>query len=511
MQLRAKASKSSGSSSNPKRPKNSKLADTPSHTKALQRRVRSSNFSEDNSKPNNAGVSLHTSQVEAVVGRENEIDLLRSSILPWISGRSNGGIYVSGAPGTGKTATVAQVVQQLTNQKQCRSVFLNCMQMSSPGEVYSCIIKRLGENDIRHVSSQDKFVTHVESLLTKFSKRLPLILVLDEIDQLASRHQDILYRIFGWPDNLKGAHIILIGIANALDLTELVLPGLRARSLKPVCITFPPYSKDQIAQIIKSRITPVSKDNSEPTIDEIAIQFCARKVAASSGDVRTALAICQRALELARLEACSKPDTALRGSQLSPRNLTPLQQRIMCSPSVRMSLKKKRLQPSNLANLPNGEKEGMNEFIVPTIKHISQAILESQPGGEAALTCPNSPSLSSSGMPLHHKLVLASLLLLRRLRNMREAKIGQVFEVYTYVCSQRGQLAPLEMSEFVSVCGLLEARGLVRLSTPGVRSATLLTPARVKCMALLLDDRGVERSLDDNLLLSSILAIQSLP
>lgn len=114
-------------------------------------------------------------------------------------------------------------------------------------------------------------------------------------------------------------------------------------------------------------------------------------------------------------------------------------------------------------------------------------------------------------MPLHHKLVLASLLLLRRLRNLREARIGQVYDVYAFVCSQRGQLAPLEMSEFVSVCELLESRGLVRLSAPGAKSTAFLTSARIKRIALLLDERGVERSLDDNLLLSSILAIQSLP
>lgn len=99
-------------------------------------------------------------------------------------------------------------------------------------------------------------------------------------------------------------------------------------------------------------------------------------MAASSGDVRTALAICQRALELARLEACSKPDTSSEVNQIVPRNLTPLQQRIISSPSVRMSLKKKCLHPSKLANLPDDEKKEMGEFIVPTIKHISQAIHE---------------------------------------------------------------------------------------------------------------------------------------
>lgn len=115
-------------------------------------------------------------------------------------------------------------------------------------------------------------------------------------------------------------------------------------------------------------------------------------------------------------------------------------------------------------------------------------------------------------MPLHHKLVLSASLLLHRLRGLREALLTQVFEVYTYICSTCGQLSPLEMSEFVSVCELLDSRGLVRLSdSESLPSTSLSTPALTKRVSLLLDDKGVERSLDDNLLLSSILSIRTLP
>ncbi|VDO06863.1 unnamed protein product [Rodentolepis nana] len=514
MQLRSRRSEISNSCSNVNsiKSRNRKLTELPVPSKLSPHQV---GLSEPPKKSNKTTVE---SSPVTVIGREKEVDLLKSSILFFISERCNGSIYIGGAPGTGKTATVTQLVQQLSVQNRCRSLFLNCMQMVSPPDVYTCIVEGLGENSIsRHLSSQEKVASFVESLLTKTSQRLPLILVLDEIDQLASRCQDVLYRIFGWPDDLNEAHIILIGIANALDLTERLLPGLRARAHRPIHVAFPPYTKDQIAQIIKYRITSDSKENSSTPIDDVAVQFCARKVAASSGDVRTALAICQRALELARLEACSKQpgpgDAVLEASPIVSRNLTPLQQRIMSSPSVRISLKKKSLQvpSSKLINIPEGSKQSAGEFVVPTIKHISRAIREAQSGGEAALNNTSGASGALSGMPLHHKLVLASLLLLRRRKNLREATLGQVFDVYSYVCSQRGHLTPLEMSEFVSVCELLEVRGLVRLTTPGAKSAGISMSARTRRMALLLDDRGVERSLDDNLLLSSILAIPSLP
>ena len=81
-----------------------------------------------------------------------------------------------------------------------------------------------------------------------------LLLVLDEIDQLDSRKQSILYSIFEWPSKLN-SKLILIGIANALDLTDRILPRLQVRcELKPKLMHFAPYSKQQIVNIISERL-----------------------------------------------------------------------------------------------------------------------------------------------------------------------------------------------------------------------------------------------------------------
>lgn len=97
-------------------------------------------------------------------------------------------------------------------------------------------------------------------------------------------------------------------------------------------------------------------------------------------------------MELARLESCSKQPSActavLEASPIVSRNLTPLQQRIMSSPSVRMSLKKKSFQvpSSTLTNVSERDKQNVEEFVVPTIKHISQAIREAQVSYNSILT-----------------------------------------------------------------------------------------------------------------------------
>ncbi|KAL5111651.1 hypothetical protein TcWFU_002855 [Taenia crassiceps] len=452
------------------------------------------------SEPKISSIAIHVNNLEMVVGREKEISILNQSLSSWISGCRSGSIYVSGAPGTGKTATVNQVVRHLTNEKICRSLFLNCMQMTAPRVVYTCILEGLDRKSIaKSALATEKTISYVEAQLTKASKRLPLILVLDEVDQLASRCQEVFYTVFGWPEILKNAHLILIGIANVLDLTERLLSGLQARSLRPIHVAFPPYSMDQIVEIISSRLVSASGEVSRPALDDLAIQFCAKKVAASSGDVRKALAICGRALELARLEtgpADGADSKTTQGMSITACTLTPLQRRIMSSPSVRMSLRKK-------CSLAKKSLEVEEKPVVPMIRHISQAIQEVQSGSRDARIS------ASDGMPLHHKLVLSACLLLRRLRGLREALVGQVFDVYTYICAQRGYLSPLQMGEFVSVCELLESHGLVHIVV-GTGTAALSMPARKKRISLL-DDKGVEQSLNDDLLISSILSMRTLP
>jgi cell division control protein 6 len=54
------------------------------------------------------------------------------------------------------------------------------------------------------------------------------ILVLDEIDQLESKNQDVLYTVFEWPA-LACSRLALVGIANTLDLTDRVLPRLQVQ------------------------------------------------------------------------------------------------------------------------------------------------------------------------------------------------------------------------------------------------------------------------------------------
>lgn len=127
------------------------------------------------------------------------------------------------------------------------------------------------------------------------------LLVLDEIDQLSSygKQLNVLYHIFEWPSILN-SNLILVGIANSLDLTDRLLVRLQTKcEMKPKQIHFAAYTKQQIVEIFKSRLEESGVSDLFPPV---AIQLLAAKVSAVSGDIRRALNIGKRVVELAELE-----------------------------------------------------------------------------------------------------------------------------------------------------------------------------------------------------------------
>lgn len=133
------------------------------------------------------------------------------------------------------------------------------------------------------------------------------VIVLDEMDQILQERNgsnEVLYSLFEWA-RTPNSKLVLIGIANALDLTVRHLPFLHLNS-SPVkrsqaavasanqCKTmnFPPYQRDDIEKIIQERMQQIGQD----IFNAGAIKFVAAKVAASTGDARKALHACKEAM-----------------------------------------------------------------------------------------------------------------------------------------------------------------------------------------------------------------------
>ena len=73
----------------------------------------------------------------------------------------------------------------------------------------------------------------------------------------------------------------------------------------PQLLNFNPYTVTEIIAILNHRLSILQttvQQSLQPLIDSRAIELCARKVAASNGDLRKALDVCRQAIELAEKE-----------------------------------------------------------------------------------------------------------------------------------------------------------------------------------------------------------------
>ena len=70
---------------------------------------------------------------------------------------------------------------------------------------------------------------------------------------LCNRKQSVLYNIFDWPSKPEGK-LIIIAIANTMDLPERVMMGRVSSRLGLTRQTFQPYTHAQLQTIVASRL-----------------------------------------------------------------------------------------------------------------------------------------------------------------------------------------------------------------------------------------------------------------
>jgi origin recognition complex subunit 1 len=111
--------------------------------------------------------------------------------------------------------------------------------------------------------------------------------LLDELDQLASRKQSLIYNFFDWPNRIN-SRLIVVAISNTMDLPERMLSAKIVSRLDRIRITFPDYTYDQLEKIMRSRLKDQAK-----LFEADTLVMLSRKVASTGGDCRRALDICR--------------------------------------------------------------------------------------------------------------------------------------------------------------------------------------------------------------------------
>ncbi|KAF9979769.1 AAA ATPase, partial [Mortierella antarctica] len=384
-----------------------------------------------------------------------------------------------------KTALLKEVMKDMESEMddaphEIKVITINCMTVKDPRLVYQKILEALGHKAIS--SDKDAVVKAVESLVLNTKSKIMYVTILDEIDQLLTKDQDVLYRLFEWSCTMK-SRLTLIGIANALDMTDRFLPRLKAKNCEPQLLNFNPYQVAEIREIIMDRLFSLegdqrageqngkdekatgSRPRMAPLMQRPAIELCARKVASATGDLRKALDICRQTIEMVEMETRKKEKQQLAStvSAISEK-VMPLQEISLAELENRMAggatAARLPLARSVSSGAPSNENsssaEGMTLQEAPrvTVDHVKRALA-------SAFGSPMVQKMKT--LNVHQKIVLAVLVMKIQAGKTIDCEVGKVFDHYTMVCRGSNKIGAVNRGEYQDLINMLEANGLVTL------------------------------------------------
>ncbi|KAJ5204216.1 uncharacterized protein N7498_005095 [Penicillium cinerascens] len=389
-----------------------------------------------------------------LVGRDAEREKVSTFIEDCLESKKGSCLYISGPPGTGKSAMVNEVCQDM-DLSNVKVSHVNCVSMRSARDVYSKLIQDFC-NDSEEVFKKSE-AERLKAMFVPSKQTDKLFLVsLDEMDHLLMGDSGVLQSLFEWSLHSKSA-LMLIGIANALDLTDRSLPQLKAKNLKPTLLPFLPYNAASIGNVITSRLRsllPVGADSDPkfvPFLQPAAIQLCAKKVASQTGDLRKAFELIKRAIDAIEQETQQKLEKQVAESADSP---ILAENKNLSSPSKSGAAPR----PTTMASY--------TILTAPRASIAHVARITTSAFGQGTIQ-------RLKGLNLQQKAAICSLIALERKRREFEMPstpsknrsaaptVKQAFDTYCTLCRNDNILHPLTSTEFKDVLGNLETMGLV--------------------------------------------------
>jgi cell division control protein 6 len=426
-------------------------------------------------------IFTRSSEPGRLIGREAEREELSAFVQGCIDKVSGGCTYVSGPPGTGKSAMVSEVTNTFDTSETLQKLYVNCMSIKSSKDLYGNLLENLC-GDVE-VLEGDEVETLQGIFVSRKKSKTVYVVTLDEIDHILSLDLESLYKLFEWSLQ-KSSCLVLIGIANALDLTDRFLPRLKARNLKPQLLPFLPYTAAQIKAVILTKLKSlVPKDSATPDyvpfLHPAAIELCSRKVSSQTGDLRKAFDICRRAIDVIEAETKRKFEQELNDQLLqeSPSKKTLTENENLASP----------------AKLPS--KTTLAQLLSALTVETAPRAMISHLNKITSATFGNGAHQRLKTLNLQQKAALCALVALEKRKRETASNvmatpsksrvaaptIKALYDVYCMLCKRDSVLHPLTSTEFRDVIGSLETLSLISavdgkngsfvgLSTPSKRA-----------------------------------------
>ncbi|KAG8747844.1 AAA ATPase [Ceratobasidium sp. 414] len=434
-----------------------------------------------------------------VIGRERERAVLVDFLSSFASGSSSqsGGVhqysaaYISGAPGTGKTALVSDILRGITTDDM-RGIYVNCTGLKQEGSVWARVLEEGGFEPPKGKASSGSEQKRFEAVLR--TGNVKCVVVLDELDFILQT-PSALTSIFAVADSAPSA-LRIIGISNTLTLGASEPRPTKAKPADFLTLDMPAYTAEDITKIVQCRLAPLSKlDPLAPAVTPTlstgaslviaptALTFLARKVAAQTGDLRAALDAVRRTIELAEREvnpfAPTTPSKAA-GPTIGPTNNAGIATMKHVLDALR-----------GRDGLAGGQAVGNARGLGMQARLVLVSILVARRRAAAGLVLlpmksvngltrtpkkvPRTPSKTAratlQGSPTKRSRVGES--------EMYEASI--LHAAYSAILTSDGAFAPVSRSEFQDLLGVLETGGLITvIGTTAGTTPSRGTPSRRK-------------------------------
>ncbi len=388
---------------------------------------------------------------EKLPHRDEQIDQLARIWVAPLRGETPSNVFVYGQTGTGKTATVKYLMEELEGaaddvSKEIEIAYLNCEVVDTKYRILATFSNKIREEISKDLPDDSDLPEEIpmtgwptdevyENLVNVLDHREQVVIVvLDEIDRLVSKGtSDVLYLLTRINSDLSNAKIGVVGISNDLNFVSDLDPRI-VSSLGEEEVVFPPYNATQLEDILEER---AGKGFSEDVLEDGVINLCAAHAARKHGDARKALDLLRNAGEIAEEERAEKV-TRSHVSQASDKI----------------------------------ERDRMEEAI--------------------------------RSLPDQSKLVLMSVLLLKERKGNRVGT-GDVYEVYTSLCRQHGweQLTRRRVSGILS-----------ELDMMGVLNARVVSNGRygrTKEVELNVEPLQVRSAVQDDMYIKNLDSLESIP
>ncbi|PRQ34435.1 putative Cell division protein Cdc6/18 [Rosa chinensis] len=373
--------------------------------------------------------ALHLSTVPSTVAcRDVEQNRVLEFCKSCIEQEKAGSLYVCGCPGTGKSLSMGKVKQLLVNWageggfQEPDVLELNCTSLTKTSDIFAKILGKYQPQKKANGTTSLQLLQKLYSQKPQSDGTKMMLIIADELDYLITKDRAVLHDLF-MLTTYPFSRCILLGVANAIDLADRFVPKLQSLNCKPMVITFRAYSKDQILKILQERLVALPYTVFQPH----ALELCARKVAAASGDMRKALCISRSAIEM--LEAELRESTDKLNSSTAENPFSEQQ----TAPALAL-VKKQEIDIVRIDHMAIALSKTFKSPVVDTIQ------------------C----------LPQHQQIIMCSAA--KHFRGVKkDTTIGELNKSYFDICKAT-LIPPVGSFEFSSMCKVLNDQGLLKLS-----------------------------------------------